>query len=54
MSARTFLGPVRSLFATVSAAASVAGAVEANRKPRRSDLTRLGIDADAFGRIGKF
>lgn len=41
-------------FNTFGSAAAAARAVEAGRKPRRSDLKRLGIDPAAFDRIGRF
>ena len=41
-------------FAALGGAASAARAVEAGRKPRRSDLRKLGIDPTAFDRIGRF
>ncbi|MDX8532701.1 hypothetical protein RFM41_13680 [Mesorhizobium sp. VK25A] len=33
---------------------SAARAIEASRKPRRSELKKLGIDPVAFDRIGRF
>ena len=41
-------------FNTFGSAAAAARAVEAGRKPRRSDLKKLGIDPAAFDRIGRF
>ena len=41
-------------FSTFGSAASASRAVEAGRKPRRSDLRKLGIDPAAFDRIGRF
>lgn len=39
---------------TFGSAAAASRAVEAGRKPRRSDLKRLGIDPTAFDKIGRF
>ncbi|RWD64441.1 MAG: hypothetical protein EOS36_09990 [Mesorhizobium sp.] len=39
---------------TFGSAAAASRAVEAGRKPRRSDLKKLGIDPTAFDRIGRF
>ncbi|TPI69871.1 hypothetical protein FJ420_17720 [Mesorhizobium sp. B3-1-3] len=41
-------------FNTFGSAATAARAVEAERKPRRSALKKLGIDPAAFDRIGHF
>jgi len=41
-------------FSTFGSAASASRAVEAGRKPRRSDLKKLGIDPAAFDKIGRF
>ncbi|RUW00281.1 MULTISPECIES: hypothetical protein [unclassified Mesorhizobium] len=39
---------------TFGSAAAASRAVEANRKPRRSDLKKLGIDLAAFDKLGRF
>ncbi|MDG4899841.1 hypothetical protein CK222_02955 [Mesorhizobium sp. WSM3866] len=39
---------------TFGSAAAASRAVEANRKPRRSDLKKLGIDPAAFDKLGRF
>jgi hypothetical protein len=41
-------------FNTFGSAAAAARALEAGRKPRRSDLKKPGIDPAAFDRIGRF
>ncbi|WP_141246074.1 hypothetical protein [Mesorhizobium sp. WSM3859] len=41
-------------FNTFGSAAAAARAVEAGRKPRHSDLRKLGIDPAAFDRIGRY
>jgi hypothetical protein len=41
-------------FSTFGSAASASRAVEAGRKPRPSDLKKLGIDPAAFDRNGRF
>ncbi|WP_146770377.1 hypothetical protein [Mesorhizobium hawassense] len=45
---------ISDFFNTFGSAAATARAVEAGRKPRRSDLKKLGIDPTAFDRIGRF
>lgn len=41
-------------FSTFGSAAAAARAVEAGRKPRHSDLKKLGIDPTAFDKMGRF
>lgn len=42
---------LKRLFATISHAVAVSGAVEAGRKARNEDLIGLGIDPDSFNSI---
>lgn len=39
---------------TFGSAAAASRAVEAGRKPRRSDLKKLGIEPAAFDKLGRF
>ncbi|WP_292339778.1 hypothetical protein [Mesorhizobium sp.] len=39
---------------TFGSAAAASRAVEAGRKPRRSDLKKLAIDPTAFDKLGRF
>jgi hypothetical protein len=48
----TVLARFRSSLATYAAASRVAAAVESYRRPRETDLRRLGIDPHAFTSIG--
>lgn len=43
---------IRETLDMMRAARAVASAVEANRRPVARDLDRLGIDRDAFPRVG--
>ncbi|WP_167524356.1 MULTISPECIES: hypothetical protein [unclassified Mesorhizobium] len=45
---------ISDFFGTFGRAAAASRAVEAGRKPRHSDLKKLGIDPTAFDRIGRF
>ncbi|MDV4181919.1 hypothetical protein R1521_25805 [Rhizobium brockwellii] len=40
-------------FAVLGAANAVSAAVEAGRRPRANDLTKLGIDPASFGRASR-
>ncbi len=49
---KTRRGVIGRAFAVMSAAISVSAAVENHRRPNHRDLTTLGIDPQAFDRLG--
>ncbi|MGX5849426.1 hypothetical protein ACWGTO_20350 [Mesorhizobium sp. PL10] len=54
MNNRNVFSAIGDAFALFGSAVAASRAVEAGRKPRRSDLRKLGIDPTAFDRIGHF
>jgi hypothetical protein len=51
MTPRNAIAAIGSFFEVVGSAVAVSRAVEANRRPRASNLRTLGIDPTAFGKI---
>jgi hypothetical protein len=54
MNKRNVFSAIGDAFALFGSAVAASRAVEASRKPRANDLRKLGMDPDAFDRIGRF
>ncbi|TGQ44553.1 MULTISPECIES: hypothetical protein [unclassified Mesorhizobium] len=54
MSSRRLFSAIGDIFTTFGSAVAVSRAVEIGRKPRASDLRKLGIEPTAFDKIGRF
>lgn len=54
MTSRKVFAVIGEMFTTFGSAVAASRAVEAGRKPRADDLSRLGMDPAVFNRIGRF